>query len=1138
MKCPDCNNPLREFDKWCSSCGEDLSRLFVCISCQNYIRQEARFCHSCGRDISFQPNESLAASEATTIQQQSIYNHPPADQKILVFDEEDLYLLESQESDYQDSIWLPRNYGAYEAEAYQSGPWSVSIRYEWRFDWGGHGEGNGKFLGGLRLGVGHNGHVYVTDTAKNCIQVFDASGNYLYVWGGRGNGPGQFRGPADLEIDSLGNVYVVDQGNNRIQVFGSDGNYIREWGQSGDLYGQLESPQRLTFDNQGHAYVLDRNNRIQVFDKEGRFLHKWREWLKSDLGLAQDEPLVDMIGDIRCGQDDVIFITEVGDLSDMDPDSGDSCVHAYDVKGKFLYTIGGLGGDDGEFYLISGLTTDTFGNVYVGDMGNSRIQIFDQKGQFLLTWWGGKQPADAGGEFVAPVDLALDKDGNVYLAESENQRILMFKKIKFGIPDSTDKFQNQVTNIKPETFLTFNTSRALELLRLGTGVSDAQFREGQEEAIAHVVEGRGRLLVVQKTGWGKTSVYFIAAKLLRESGGGPVLLISPLLSLMRNQISAANRMGVRARTYNSENREDWPDVDAAVLNDEVDILLISPERLSNARFQSEIMANISGRISLLVVDEAHCISDWGHDFRPLYRSVVRIASGLPSNIRLLATTATANNRVIEDLHEILGPNLDISRGDLNRPSLYLQTIQLPSQAERLAWLSEQLSAIPGHGVIYTLTVRHATLVAEWLRSMGHAVESYTGESENREELEQALLDNQIKALVATTALGMGFDKPDLSFVFHYQSPASAVHYYQQVGRAGRSLDAAYGVILSGEEETEIADYFIENAFPSQSEVDTILSAFDAHPDGLSIPELMSSINIRYSRIVKAIQLLSLESPAPIAKLGARWQLTASELSQEFWERAGRLTELRKHEQREMQDYIGLKSGHMEFLIRALDGDPSEISPPALNPLTRDVDQSLLTDALEFLKQTNLPIKPRKRWPVGGLPRYEQDGVIEIKYQAQIGIALCSYGDSGWGDSVRNGKYQNQRFSDELVEACARLVRNWDPQPAPTWVTSVPSLRNPELVKGFAERLAKSLGLPFHQVITKTEERPEQKTMENGAQQAKNVDGSLAISSTNLDSSPVLLVDDMVDSGWTMTVATWLLRKNGAGEVFPLALAKA
>ena len=687
--------------------------------------------------------------------------------------------------------------------------------------------------------------------------------------------------------------------------------------------------------------------------------------------------------------------------------------------------------------------------------------------------------------------------------------------------------------------MAYDPKRALELLRIGSGRADATFRDGQEDAIRHIVEGKGRLLVVQKTGWGKSFVYFIATKLLREAGAGPALLISPLLALMRNQIAAAERMGVRAATINSDNQDEWKSVEAKLRRNEVDILLIAPEKLGNDWFNTEVLAGIAGQISLMVIDEAHCISDWGHDFRPHYRLLERIARTLPANLRLLATTATANDRVMEDLVAVLGPNMKVLRGDLNRSSLTLQTMRLPSQAVRLAWIAQQLSSLPGHGIIYTLTIRDANQLADWLKARGFAVEAYTGKTgDRREELEQALQENKVKALVATTALGMGYDKPDLAFVIHFQMPGSVVAYYQQVGRAGRALESAYGVLLSGDEEEGITDWFIRSAFPTRQEVDDVLGALNEAPEGLSIPDLMTCVNMSKGRIEKTITALSLESPAPIAKQGTKWQLTAAELGDGFWARADRLTKLRRAELQQMQEYVSRPFGqHMGFLIDALDGDSSTVSPPSLPPLSEDVDQLLVREAEEFLCRTSLPIEPRKKWPVGGMPQYGIHTASTIPYQAQPGKALCVWGDAGWGGLVRHGKYHDGHFSDDLVAACVKMIQEWNPQPSPTWVTCVPSLRHPELVPNFAQRLAAALGLPFHMVIAKTDARPEQKTMANSTQQARNIDGSLALNGQPIPPGPVLLVDDMVDSRWTLTVSAWLLRKSGSGAVWPMALSQ-
>jgi ATP-dependent DNA helicase RecQ len=442
-------------------------------------------------------------------------------------------------------------------------------------------------------------------------------------------------------------------------------------------------------------------------------------------------------------------------------------------------------------------------------------------------------------------------------------------------------------------------------------------------------------------------------------------------------------------------------------------------------------------------------------------------------------------------------------------------------------------------VIYTLTIRDANQVTDWLKSRGLNVEAYTGKTGDlRVPLEQALLDNRVKALVATTALGMGFDKPDLAFVIHYQAPGSVVAYYQQVGRAGRAIPSAYGVLLAGDEDQEITSFFIESSFPTRSEVADVLHALEAAPSGLSIPELMAHVNSTKGRIEKTMELLSLESPSPIAKEGTKWQLTAARLGESLWQRAERLTDLRRNEQRQMQEYVALPTGHMEFLIRALDGTPDEHPPLQVALLSTESNPVLVQEAVTFLKRTSLPIEPRKMWPAGGMLRYGVRGTIQAAEQVEPGKALSIWGDAGWGAAVRDGKYRDRRFSDDLVQACVAMVRTWDVQPKPTWVTCIPSLRHPRLVPDFAEKLATELGLRFEMVLRKTDNRPEQKSMANSTQQARNLDGSLELIVEQLPTGAVLLVDDLVDSRWTMAVAGWLLRSHGSGQVFPLALSNA
>ena len=682
--------------------------------------------------------------------------------------------------------------------------------------------------------------------------------------------------------------------------------------------------------------------------------------------------------------------------------------------------------------------------------------------------------------------------------------------------------------------MAYDGDRALALLRVGTDDPSASFRDGQEEAIQHVVEGLGRLLVVQRAGWGKSFVYFIATKLLRERGQGPALLISPLLALMRNQINAAQRMGVNAETINSDNKEIWTEVEDRIDRDQVDILMVSPERLANQEFIDEVLDSISSRVSMLIVDEAHCVSDWGHDFRPDYRRIERIQRNLPENLPLLATTATVNDRVMSDLQGLLGSGVQVTRGDLALPSVTLQTIRMPNRAERIAWLAETIPTLNGSGIVYTLTVRDAERVAEWLRLRGINALAYFGGQADRPELEQKLLDNEVKCMVATTALGMGFDKPDLSFVIHYQTPGSVVAYYQQVGRAGRGIDSAYGVLLGGNEDAEINDYFITSAFPTRDEAGAILKALESAPRGLSILEIQAQVNVSSNRAQIAAKILALEEPPPIVKEGSKWIRTPGGLSEAFWERVDRLTELRRFEEIQMRDYLAKDSGHMEFLVDAMDGKLNPLADRRPLPLLpTDVQRRTVANAIEFLRRARIHIDPRKRWPTGA---YETSAAISEDRRAEEGRALCVYGDAGWGRLVQSGKYREGKFSDELADACVNLIDQWAPEPIPTWVTCIPSSRNRSLVPEFASSLAQRLGLEFRIALTVERDAYEQKEMNNSAFKVNNVARSLKANPNNVDAGPVLLIDDIVDSGWTFAVAAWKLRDAGAGPVWPLALA--
>ena len=690
-------------------------------------------------------------------------------------------------------------------------------------------------------------------------------------------------------------------------------------------------------------------------------------------------------------------------------------------------------------------------------------------------------------------------------------------------------------------------AQALQHLRLAMAHPEADFREGQWEAIDHIVNQRGKVLCIQRTGWGKSMVYFVAAKLMRAQGHGVTLIISPLLALMRNQIEAANRLVLNALTINSTNTDEWNTVRQTLLNDGADLLLISPERLANDEFVATVLQPIAARISLLVIDEAHCISDWGHDFRPDYRRIGQVLERLPSNIAVLATTATANRRVEADVADQLGGNVQVQRGALMRTSLHLQVMRVPGQADRLAWLADQIPALPGSGIVYALTTRDTERVANWLRQNGINAQAYHSDldDEQRQRLERALLANDVKCLVATTALGMGYDKPDLTFVIHFQTPGNVVAYYQQVGRAGRAIPQAYGVLLSGEEDDTINAFFRMAAFPPEWQVERILRALDEADDGLRGRDLEREVNLRPSQIEKVLKLLVVEPRSPVVRIDGKWYRTPNAFAMDH-ERIAHLTRQRELEWEQMQEYVANRCCSMQFLAAALDddtGDPCGRCAVCLQRplLPVDTQPATLIAARQFMRHSEMTLSLKKQWDLPALGQYAQqfrwNGVnIPHDLRGRDGRVLSRWGEPVWGALVARGKAAG-RFDDELVQAAVDLIQNrWPEAARAAWVTYIPSLRHPDLVPDFARRLADALGIHLRNAIQKVRETEPQKTMENRFHQCHNLDAAFVVDPEQCYRDPVILVDDAVDSAWTLTLAAALLRQAGVEEVLPFALA--
>ncbi|WP_024475475.1 RecQ family ATP-dependent DNA helicase [Arthrobacter sp. CAL618] len=692
--------------------------------------------------------------------------------------------------------------------------------------------------------------------------------------------------------------------------------------------------------------------------------------------------------------------------------------------------------------------------------------------------------------------------------------------------------------------------QAAVILRTLVGREDAEFHDGQFEAIEALVDGGRRALVVQRTGWGKSAVYLVASLLLRARGAGPTLIVSPLLALMRDQVAAAARAGVRAEAINSANQTDWQEITDKLDNNSVDVLLVSPERLNNPAFRERHLPELIRRTGLLVIDEAHCISDWGHDFRPDYRRLRDLITQLPAGVPVLATTATANSRVVSDVEEQLGTDgteVFTLRGKLARDSLRLGVLRLPSPRSRLAWLLTHLDDLPGSGIIYALTVSAAEDTAHLLRANGHQVLAYTGRTDpaERESAEAALKNNEVKALIATSALGMGFDKPDLGFVVHLGAPSSPVAYYQQVGRAGRGTPNADVLLLPGTEDREIWEYFATSSMPSEEKATRVLEALQPGAV-LSTPALEARVNLKRTPLELLLKVLDVDGA--VRKVQGGWESTGAQWVYDS-ERYGRIAKARIAEQKSMLDYENTTQCRMEYLAAALD-DPTAAPCGRCDNcagawFSDEVAHDASDSAQKALSRVGVELDPRGQWP-SGMDKLSVPvkGRIPAGQANAEGRALARLTDLGWGSRLREllaDTAEDQPLGPLAIEACVSVLAQWGWETRPVAVVSVPSRRRPLLVQSLAESLAKVGRIPYLGALQTPHGWPSGAPGGNSAFRLAAVWDRFAVPEEGRDwfaanPGPVLLVDDLADSRWTITVAGKALRDAGAQEVLPFVLA--
>lgn len=606
----------------------------------------------------------------------------------------------------------------------------------------------------------------------------------------------------------------------------------------------------------------------------------------------------------------------------------------------------------------------------------------------------------------------------------------------------------------------------------------AKFRDGQYEAIEATMT-RKRVLVVQRTGWGKSLVYFVCTKLMRKENKGVTMVVSPLLVLMENQIEAATKMGLRCDVLNSTVKDRQSEILDSLGNDELDLILVTPETL----FSDEVQKRLKNiKIGLFVIDEAHCISDWGHDFRLEYGNLKRVISSLPTTVPILATTATANDRVVSDLEKQLGNNVFVSRGPLTRESLSIQVLEMPDRITRYAWILENINKLPGSGIIYCLTQRDCDYLSDFLKKNGINAEAYySRDGEDgallNKDIEEKFRRNKIKAIVATIKLGMGYDKGDIAFVIHYQMPSNIVSYYQQIGRAGRNIDRAYTFLMFGKEDEDILNYFINTAFPSEREAADIME-YISNNDGVKLYQINSALNIKKARLDKAISFLMHDGF--IRKEKQMYYATPKPFVYDK-EHYDAVTATRVREMEQMKKIATTTTCYSKFVVECLDDHSAYECGHCSNCLGQDIlPSSPLAESVHiaetYINGLVLDIEPRKMWVYS-----EYTGNKKIPVPNKPGLCLAKYGDPGYGELVKQDKYSpKKRFCDELVGKSAKVLRPLVNEKEIKYITCVPSLRS-DIVIDFSKRLAESLELTFVELLKKSNTR-QQKEMQNSSYQ--------------------------------------------------------
>jgi len=649
------------------------------------------------------------------------------------------------------------------------------------------------------------------------------------------------------------------------------------------------------------------------------------------------------------------------------------------------------------------------------------------------------------------------------------------------------------------------------------------FHPGQRDIIEQLVMGK-RLLVIQRTGWGKSLCYQMASLYYPHL----TLVFSPLKALMRDQCQRCNdSYGITAGIVSSEfSQEENRATLAQAVEGQLNILFIAPERLDNADWQSSVPHM---RISMIVIDEAHCISTWGHDFRPHYQRIVRLLSALPANIPVLGLTATANARVEQDVLGQMGASTQVIRGTMWRPNLYLNVVELRGDREKLAYLAEFLPRLPGTGIIYTATKHDAEMVAAFLQQQGVQAEYYHARREEdvRQDIEQKFMANQYKVICSTNALGMGIDKPDIRFVIHYQIPASPIHYYQEIGRAGRDRKVSWCVLLFDAPDLAIQEHFIRSAKPEARCYEFVMSLLQVIPQGLH--DLMRLTG--YAQNVVEHVLFDLQEQHLIERNTKESTYAAVPgLVKVDFSAYDAVREQKQRELKDMQAYAQLRACYMEYLTAYLGDAPGYTCRTCGNcrssnfPIIK-YPERIHTAAVRFLEEEYLP-------------RIEKRGG-ERRPEHEAGWSLSYHGGTRVGRLVRGSKYEDAGpFPLSLVMRAVEVIRTRYPLEEINGIVSVPPTKSGALVESFAHQVAERLELEYIPVIAKVRETYEQKSLSNWVQKKENVKAAFTVREPEqVVGRAFLLIDDIYDSGYMLREVGRTLMQAGAKAVYPFTITR-